>query len=103
MTIIPKEVSQSALGVWGLGLEHPKVTTLKRAFWSFPMYLLGFGVHHRNQGPQSVRVAVWGFPRSFWEESLVHEADVLETDQLRHCRRSPLLILAHITDQRPAP
>lgn len=102
MTIIPKEVSQSALGVWGLGLEHSTVTTLKSAFWSFPMYFLGFGVHHSNQGPKSVRVTVWGFPRSCWEESLVHEADVLELDQLRHCR-SPLLILAHITDQRPAP
>lgn len=103
MTITPKEVSQSALGVWGLSLEAPKVTTLKRAFWSFSMYFLGFRVHQSNQGPQGVRVAVWGFPRSFWEESLAHEADVLKLDQLRHCRKSPLLVLAHIPDQRPAP
>lgn len=63
MTIIPKEVSQSASGVWGLSLEPPKVTTLKRAFWSFSTYLLGPWVHHSAQGPKSVRAAVVGSPK----------------------------------------
>ena len=104
MTITPKEVSPSALGVWGLSLEAPKVTTLKGPFGHFPCTSLGFRSTTVIKGPKvsglQYGVSQGAFGRRAWS---MRQTSSNLTNSGTACRKSPLLVLAHISDQRPAP